>query len=238
VDLLAVVEREAAGLRAAAARDLRARVPSCPDWDVADLLRHVSEVYEHKATCVELGGPKPDPWPPQWPDRDPLAWFDDALARLLRVLRGAAPTAPSWTWFPDDQTAGFWHRRMAHETAVHRVDAELATGTATPVDEALAVDGVDELLAVVVDDDWVGYEEPDLCGEVVVRTGGRAWTAVMVPDRFEVTAEARPTATATVSGEPSDVLLWLYGRGPLDPLRVEGEADAVRRLRARVAKAT
>ena len=42
------------------------------------------------------------------------------------------PAAPSWTWWPDDQTAGFWLRRMAQETAVHRVDVELPLGATTP----------------------------------------------------------------------------------------------------------
>ena len=238
MDLLAHVEREAARLREAAARDLDATVPSCPGWAVRDLVRHVAEVYEHKATCVELGGPKPDPWPPAWPDRDPLAWFDDALSRLLRVLRATDPAAPAWTWFPDDQSAGFWHRRMAHETAVHRVDAELATGSASPVDDELALDGVDELLRVVVDDDWVGYEEPGLCGTVAVRAGDRAWTAVMTPDRFDVAREALPDAEAAVTGPPSELLLWLYGRGPDDALTVDGDPAAAGRLRGRVAKAT
>ena len=41
---------------------------------------------------------------------------------------------------------GFWFRRMAHETVIHRVDAELAAGLPTAhVPDDLAIDGIDEV---------------------------------------------------------------------------------------------
>ncbi len=53
---------------------------------------------------------------------------------------------PAHTWWPPDQTAGFWLRRIAHETAIHRRDMESAAREPTPVDDELAVDGIDEAL--------------------------------------------------------------------------------------------
>ena len=227
---------EGARLRAAALRGLDAPVPSCAGWVVRDVVTHVAEVYEHKLRCVELAGPAPDPWPPAWPaDRDPVEWYDDALARLLDVLRSTPPGAPSWTWLPEDQTAGFWARRMAHETAVHRVDAELAHGEAAPVEAELALDGVDEVLTLMLADDWTGYEEPELTGVVTVEAGGRSWTADMRAERVDVVAGAGPAA-ATVTADPSRLLLWLWGRA--DDVRVEGDPDAADRLRRRLALAT
>lgn len=46
----------------------------------------------------------------------------------------------------------FWIRRMAHETAVHRVDAAQAVGERWRVDPELAADGVAEALEL-----WLGW---------------------------------------------------------------------------------
>jgi uncharacterized protein (TIGR03083 family) len=225
-------------LRRTAERDLAAPVPSCAGWDVRDVVRHTAEVYEHKIACVALAGPRPDPWPPEWPPTsDSLAWFDDAHHRVLEMLRTTDPVAPSWTWWPDDQTAGFWLRRMAQETAVHRADVELAFGSVTPIDAELAVDGIDELLYLMVAGDWTGDEQPDLTGTVAVATAGRTWTIRMVEDRVDVDADQAAAATTIVS-EPAALLLWLYGRAGDDVIAISGDPAGARRLRERLALAT
>src|SRR6185437_6648768 len=48
---------------AASAAELTANVPSCPGWTVADLVRHVAEVYLHKVTLMRTGE-EPEEWPP------------------------------------------------------------------------------------------------------------------------------------------------------------------------------
>lgn len=217
---------------------LAAEVPSCPGWTVRDLVSHVAEVYEHKMACTRLGR-APDPWPPAWPpDRDPLEWFADARERLLEVFGRSEPTTPSATWWPPDQTVGFWARRMAHETAVHRVDAELAAGTPTPIDADLATDGVDEILVIMLSGDW--SEDPDdaAAGQrVAVATGGRTWLVGLEREAMTVT-EADGARDATVEGDPSDVVLWLWGRAPDDRVMRSGDEDALRVLRSRLALAT
>jgi len=45
--------------------------------------------------------------------------------------------------------AGFWVRRMAHETIVHRADARHAAGDATDIPADLAADAIDEWLTVM-----------------------------------------------------------------------------------------
>ena len=169
---LETLEADSRLLAEAAARDLTAAVPCCPGWTVRDAVEHVAEVYEHKLAAIERGGERPEPWPPAWPaDRDPLDWFADARERLLDTLTRTDPAAPSWTWWPPDQTAGFWLRRMAQETAVHRVDVEAATGAAAPVDAALALDGIDEVLELMLAGDWASDPQPDLTGTVDVAAG-------------------------------------------------------------------
>jgi uncharacterized protein (TIGR03083 family) len=126
---LSLLESDSRRLGEAAARDLTAPVPFCPGWTVGDAVAHVCEVYEHKIAAIERRGERPEPWPPVWPsDLAPLDWFADARDRLLGVLARTNPAERSWTWWPPDQTVGFWVRRMAQETAVHRVDVEGATG--------------------------------------------------------------------------------------------------------------
>jgi uncharacterized protein (TIGR03083 family) len=237
--LFELLAADGALLRRTAARDLSSPVPSCPGWDVRQAVRHTAEVYEHKIACIALGGTAPDPWPPELPpESESLAWFDDAHARLLEVLRTTDPAAPSWTWLPDDQTAGFWVRRMAQETAIHRVDVELAFAEVTPMDRELAVDGIDELLYLMLGGDWTDDEEPDLTGSIAVTSPERTWTVRMLAERVDVDEGEHAEVGATVTADPGPLLLWLYGRAPDDVVTVSGDAANAARLRARLALAT
>jgi uncharacterized protein (TIGR03083 family) len=232
------VRQDGRRLADAAGGSLSAEVPSCPGWTVRDLVSHVAEVYEHKIACTLLRQ-APDPWPPQWPaDRDPVEWFRDAHERLLEMFGRSEPTTPSATWWPPDQTVGFWARRMAHETAVHRVDAELAIGSPTPVDAELAVDGVDEILRIMLAGDWSDEPDDAATGQrVAISAGARTWLVTL--ERGSVTvAEDGGAAAAALGGDPSDVLLWLWGRAPDERVTRSGDADALRLLRSRLMLAT
>jgi uncharacterized protein (TIGR03083 family) len=213
-------------------------VPSCPGWTVRDLVAHVAEVYEHKMACTALGH-APDPWPPDWPaDREPIEWLRDAHRRLLEMFDRSGPATPSATWWPPDQTVGFWARRMAQETAVHRVDAESAIGRPRPVDAALAVDGVDEVLIIRLAGDWSDEPDDAATGQrVAISTGGRNWLATL--DRVSVTiAEDGGVGDAMLGGDPSDVLLWLWGRSTNEQIVRSGDEEALRLLRSRLVLAT
>ncbi len=218
--------------------NIDAAVPSCPGWDVCDLVVHVAQVYEHKIECTRLGT-APDPWPPEWPRADdPVPWFRDAHARLLAMFDENGAASPSATWWPPDQTVGFWARRMAHETTVHRVDAELARGASTPVDPALATDGVDEILHIMLAGDWSDDADDEMTGQrVAVETGDRVWRVVLDREAMMVSDGDGP-ADATLSGRPSDVLLWLWGRQPDDRVEMSGDLDAHRLMRTRLKMAT
>jgi uncharacterized protein (TIGR03083 family) len=77
-----------------------------------------------------------------------VAWYSEGLGQLVDVLRAASPEDEFWSWMPAPTPLAFWARRQAHETAVHRLDAELAAGSPTPFVERAAADGVDEWLLV------------------------------------------------------------------------------------------
>jgi uncharacterized protein (TIGR03083 family) len=205
---------------------------------VRDLVRHVAEVYEHKIACTELRQ-APDPWPPAWPsERDPIGWLVDAHERLLAMFASSEQTTPSATWWPPDQTVGFWARRMAHETAIHRIDAELAAGTATPIDADLATDGVDEILLIMLAGDWSEAPDEAATGQrVAIATGGRTWLVGLEREAVKVAAD-EGARDATIEGDPSDVVLWLWGRAPDDRVGSSGDAAALRVLRSRLVLAT
>lgn len=135
--------------------DPEARVPSCPDWTAADLLRHLGGVQEYWATVLRQrpAGPPDDP-----DDSEPgrpesyaalVDHFDTSSEALFHELAGVDPAEETWTW-SEDHTAGFVLRRQAHEALIHRVDAELAAGQLTAIDPVLAADGVDEVLDIML----------------------------------------------------------------------------------------
>ena len=124
---LAYLDADFRRLRAVAA-DPAAPVPSCPEWTVDDLRRHVAMVYLHKVECMRRGG-DPDTWPPDLDGEETAALLDRSYADAGRRVRRAVRQRPARArWYGPDQTVGFWVRRMAQETVIHRVDAELAAG--------------------------------------------------------------------------------------------------------------
>ncbi len=132
--------------------DPGARVPSCPDWSAADLLWHLTTVHDFWAGIISgrPSGPDEDRAEPERPASydELLAAFDERSAALIGALEAADPAEPAWSW-SDEQTVGFTFRRQAHESLIHRLDAEQAAGDVTPLDPELAADGVDEALAVM-----------------------------------------------------------------------------------------
>ena len=139
-------------LRAAVAgADLTVPVPTCPGWDLGQLLRHLGgthrwaeEVVRTRAAEAVPEGPFRDPPPTVGEDPAVLtAWLVEGAAQLADTLRAAGPETPLWTPVPDG-TSMFYARRMTHETAVHRADATLAVGAEFTVDQEVALDALDE----------------------------------------------------------------------------------------------
>src|ERR1019366_10224384 len=79
-------------------------------------------------------------------DGDLFRAYRSAHAVLVEALVAAPPDLRCWTFLPAPSPLAFWARRQAHETTIHRVDAELASGPVAPVTPEFAADGLDELL--------------------------------------------------------------------------------------------
>lgn len=191
-------------------------VPTCEGWTVDDAVFHVGSVYAHKRAVLRLGRrPEPGEWQEPEDDASPeddLSWCHVMLHGLAAELAGRNPGEPAWTWWAPEQTVGFWQRRMALETAVHRADVESASGAITPVDADLALDGIDEVLVV-------NLGAADFAGVASMSTSG---------DEVVVHLDA-----VSVSGGASEVLLWLWGRLPDDAVTLTGtplERQAVRAI--------
>ncbi|MFC0534173.1 maleylpyruvate isomerase family mycothiol-dependent enzyme [Phytohabitans kaempferiae] len=245
--LLDCLAADFARLREVAELDRTGAVPTCPGWTVADLARHVGMVYLHKTLAMREGA-EPEVWPPaDLPDEEPLALLDRAYADLRAEFDARDPGEPAGSWYKPDQSVGFWIRRMAHETVIHRIDAELgASQRVAPVPDDLAVDGIDELLKVFVAysvGEWGDYFDEVLAGSpgrsYAIRTEGAAWRARSGPGEFTVEDGDDPRADVTVIGPPTAVLRWVWNRES-DPgaVTVEGAREAVGELRRCIVIAT
>jgi uncharacterized protein (TIGR03083 family) len=236
------VRADAERMAAVAERGLDVPVPPCPGWTVRDAVEHTAEVFLHKVACIREKS-FPDPWPPERGDEPTIPYLRRSTDALLGELTSRDERELADTWWWDERTVGFWGRRMAHEAAIHRVDVEWAHEDVTPIDEALALDGVDEVLRRFLAGDWSDEPFPDRPGTVVkVRSGGTTWQIVMEPKAVaaQVYLDRWPNlpVEATVSGEPLPMHLWLWGRGPRDQLTVEGDVTAIDHLRTRMRVAT
>jgi uncharacterized protein (TIGR03083 family) len=240
-----------ASLRAAAASaDPAAPVPSCPGWTVTELVDHTGVTYLHKVATMREGK-WPDPWPsPDVPD-DPFGALDAGYRELTAEFAARQPDEPSLTWYEPEQTVGFWIRRMAQESVVHRIDAQLAAGEpVTPAPDDLAVDGVDEVLRRFLAYGSVAWPEEyaALAGEhlasdagtdtIVVAAGPVSWTVRPTPHSVSVADGSDDAARAQVSAGPDAMLRWLWGRAGDDAVAVTGDVAWVAYLRRLLAAVT
>jgi uncharacterized protein (TIGR03083 family) len=226
---LASIRRDGASLLSAARGHLTLDVPTCPGWSLERLVGHVGRVYRWTAAWVATGsGERQLEQPPA--GEAVLGWTHDALELLVDVLGAADPDAVVATW-SGEQPAAFWPRRMAIETAVHRWDAQHAAGDPAPVDAALAVDAIDEMLAVIAP--WRGTAELGHTGQTLhihaTDTPGE-WFIRLAAEGLEV-ERTHAKGDVAVRGPASDLLLVLYNRLGTDTVDVFGDAGLLERWR-------
>jgi uncharacterized protein (TIGR03083 family) len=215
----AEIERMAAVV--AGIPDPTADAPTCPGWTIADVTVHAGTIHRWVTEIVATQAPARLPFPelaPESSSSEGLAeWLTAGAAPLLASLRAAGPVTPVWTWGPG-RTSGWWARRMVHETVVHRADAELAAGVATPaVDPVVAADGIDEFLfnlpsarrpykklASLPTGASLHLHATDADGEWLVRftESGITWE------------RGHAKATVALRGPVALLLLFTYGRVP------------------------
>lgn len=205
--------RDCAGLLAAHAADPAAAVSSCPGWDRATLLGHVAFVHAWIGAQVEAGPTErirlsSVSRPPEGEDLP--AWFEATAAHTAEVL-STMDTHRMWPSWAGPQPGAFYPRRLAQETAVHRWDV-----AAGPIDAALAVDGIDELLEIF---------SPLMSGEKMAGSSGTIhlhatdiegeWLIQMGSEGITFT-RAHAKGDVALRGVAADLLLWAWNRVPAD----------------------
>ncbi|WP_371582605.1 maleylpyruvate isomerase family mycothiol-dependent enzyme [Streptomyces sp. NBC_01314] len=199
-----------------------AEVPTCPEWRVRDLVRHTGAVHRWATAFLAEGRSSPHPLE-SGPDLDGdplLTWFETGHRRLVDTLRTTPADVDCWSFLPAPSPLAFWARRQAHETSVHRADAESALGGELGEPSVdFAVDGIDELL--------LGFHAR---GRSRVRTGtpgvlrvratdtDAAWTVRLsseppVAERAE--ASTAGAADCEIAGPAPRLYLSLWNRLPL-----------------------
>jgi uncharacterized protein (TIGR03083 family) len=217
--------------------DLSTPIPTCPEWTMRELCIHVGRAHRWGAEITSQRAQQPIPFR-EVPDgkfpAEPAErgeWLRAGAERLTEMVAGAGAD-PVWT-FNGLQSSMFWLRRMTHETAVHRADADVATGQPTELDPVLAADGIDEWLMDMSSIAWEGSDQrlkalpegrsihvhvtdPGVAGE---------WTLLSGP---EVISAQRGHAKGDVAlrGPATSLLLVLMRRTPVAGSGVEVLGDA------------
>jgi uncharacterized protein (TIGR03083 family) len=173
-------------------------VPSCPGWTLRNLATHVGRAHRWAAQIVFTRSAEFIPFRSvpdgRLPD-DPAAqsgWLRAGAQHVIEAVQGGGQEQV-WT-FAGPQPASFWGRRMAHETTVHRADAELAAGRTPVLTPQLAADAADE---------WLGF------------LSGPVWDQQADP-RLNALPEGKVLRVLATDGELAGASEWLISRtGPV-----------------------
>ncbi|MGB5656184.1 MAG: maleylpyruvate isomerase family mycothiol-dependent enzyme, partial [Acidimicrobiia bacterium] len=240
------ISREGGRLAAAASRArLDDPIRWCPGWDTRELLRHLSEIHLWAASHVARRAVREGvseladleaAWPNLatfWPDDEALIdYYLATNANLVAELESAPSDLATWTFLPAPSPRQMWARRQAHETAIHRFDAESATATVSGFDPAFASDGIDEILtAMAPRTDWLPLES---CVTMAISPSDvdERWLVNLGPDGID-TVRADGPADLVLTGLASDLYLAVWNRGDDSAITLTGDPTVLNTWRAR-----
>jgi uncharacterized protein (TIGR03083 family) len=221
-------------LAGAADGNLDRPVPSCPEWRVADLLRHVGGVHAFWGQIVEHCHQSPadvNEGVIRVPgDSGLIEWYRNGVERLAAQLESGEPSACIWTWTVNEGDDVAWvQRRMAQETAVHRWDAEDAAGATTAIAPELAVDGIDEFFDVFLANDHTRSLANGGTVHIHCTDQPGEWVATMNGGEVAIARE-HSKGDAAIRGTASDLLLTLWRRIPPAQVEMFGDEATLRRF--------
>jgi hypothetical protein len=222
------IEQEAERIGELAERGVKVAIRNSPGWDFATLLFHLADTFERAVAQLEVTDRAAEMTPQRQRAGSALESFEESRLALVSALRDHDPADPCWNSVGEDLTVGFLARRLAHESAIHRIDAEVARGAATTIDPELAADGVDERLFVVLARHSEEGEMPELGGSICLVCSDRdaAWSIDASRGRFRVRAGRGP-ADAAVVATASDLFCFSWSRPTIRPLQVTGRMAVV-----------
>ncbi len=216
--------------------DLDVAVPTCPEWRLRDLLDHLGKVQRWATSYVVTGRTtmlEEDEEKPIFgdltSDDELVGWFRAGHEGLCDALRSAPADLECWTFMAASSPLAFWARRQAHETAIHRVDAQSIAGDISPTEMLLAADGIDELLVGFATRGRKLLADPPRTMSVETIDSGDNWLVTLGTDEVKTlrgTGEAKE-ADCMVSGTASDVYLTLWNRLPTSTLTTHGDVGVL-----------
>jgi uncharacterized protein (TIGR03083 family) len=239
-DHIDAIAREGERLAAAASSaGLDATIRWCAGWRMRELLRHLSEIHLWAAShvarrAVRDGVPEladlEAAWPNLalfWPADDDLIDYYLATNRNLVDKLAAAPAdLDTWTFLPAPSPRQMWARRQAHETSIHRIDAESATESMGGFDPAFASDGIDEVLtAMAPRTDELPLESPVTMAVHPTDVEER-WLVNLGPEGID-TIRGHSPADLTLTGAASDLYLAVWNRGDDTAIQLTGDRSVL-----------
>jgi len=162
-----------------------------------------------------------------------LPWFVEGHRALVETLCAAPADLDCATFLPAPSPLAFWARRQAHETAIHRSDAQAAAAIAessgrnpstTLHDRAFAQDGIAEILLGFAARRSNAIAQPGVLA--LCAADGPHWRIELGGERIAAVPDEAPDADAVVSGTSSDIYLWLWNRP--SAATVAGAADVAK----------
>lgn len=225
---LDVLRHEAGLLAVSAGPALIRHVARYPDWTVADVVVHTGQIHRWVTEIVRTAATEPPPRPDVAPDRTQAAltdWFMSGAADLALELQGRDPATKVWA-FANDKSVGFWRKRMALETTIHRWDVQSTTSTRPQIAPDVAADGVTEALHVYLERRLKGQPLGGAGQRIVLRASdtGREWSLTIQPEAIALGEDETSTGPdATITGTAGH--LWLYLMGRMDPHALDTDGD-------------
>lgn len=186
-------------------------VPACAGWNVEKVITHLTFglglAYPYAARTAPDGADD-EPWSEvPWPDTLPTGRaaaeaFSDHMNRCSATFRSMDPHARCWTYDGPGQV-GFWFRRAAIETTLHRLDVAEAlgrppVGLVGPRAEARADDAVAEAVEFAL--------------PLAARMVGAPSAAMAVTAGETTRVLGDGEVVAELVGEPHAVMASLWGR--------------------------
>jgi uncharacterized protein (TIGR03083 family) len=239
-EFVEILDREGRLLAVAAEQaGTDAKVPTCPDWQVKDLLRHTGMVHRWAAAFVAEGHTsyRPDGGLPDLDGDELLAWFREGHQYLVGTLASAPPDVQCWHFLPAPSPLAFWARRQAHETTVHRIDAESARGgPQTEIAPGFAADGIDELLRGfhARAKSKVRSDEPRVLRVRATDADGAVWTVRLSQEPPVAARDAAGDADCEVAGPVAQLYPALWNRLPFPSVTGDAAVAALWRERSAV----
>jgi len=222
---------------------LDATVPTCPGWTLRDLAVHVGMAHRWAAAIIERRAVRSDDVTPLEargdvpPDEQMADWVIDGQRHLAAVIAATPPATDFWRFMRNAPSSlAFWARRQAHETAIHRVDAELAGDAVPPaaLPLAFAADGVDELVL-----GFAPRYRPRGITPATIHLGAtdvdRRWTVALTDGIIEASDGIDGPADLRIEAPVNDLYLLLWNRGAADHAVLTGDPAALDSWRAAVA---